>query len=193
MGSYYYAVASLPYLTFETEDVPGREEFLEICRQWGTESDLEILSRITLEPDAPGLHPILDRYQRFETGLRNELVKQRSQHLQRDPQDYIHSDKTGDDHTAVSGLSEQVRAAVQAPTPLKADEILDRLRWQFLDELEIGQFFNVQQMIVYYLRLQILLRRNSLTKETGREEFDGHYQKVRSQMQEIQNDNGVQA
>lgn len=194
MGSYYFALSSLPYLSFTGDRYPAEEEFLEVASQWCEEGDYALLVTAGLEPGGDeAVHPLVLKFHHWEMGLRNELVRQRAANLQRDGQGFVHRDEIGDDFTARSGLSEAVRNAVQAESPLKADEALDRLRWQHLDELEVGQFFNIEQMIVYYLRLQILLRRGSFTVDQGREAFNGHYESVHARMQESQKFNGEQA
>ncbi len=140
----------------------------------------------------PSIHPVLRSFYTWEVGLRNELLRQRSQRLARDGQQYIRKNESGDDFSARSGLSERVRNILGSGTALDSDQALDGLRWEFLDQLEVGQFFNPGQMIVYYLRLQIVVRRKSLTRKTGRESFAGHYAAVRGQMNAIQNFDGEQ-
>jgi hypothetical protein len=204
VASYYYAAASLPYLKFDGDKYPDLDEFLQVISDWGDDADLDIIRASSLSPQGDSddssdeqaqriVHPVVARFYEWETGLRNELVRQRAAERNRDGQPFIHRDSSGDDFTARTGLAEAVRSAIQASTPLEADELLDRMRWQFLDELEIGQFYNLDQMIVYYLRLQILLRRRSLTEDSGQQAFSGHYEAVHHQMQEIQNVNGEQA
>jgi hypothetical protein len=193
MSSYYYAMSSLPYLRLDGDQYPSREEFLETARDAADEDDFRVISSSNLDPaDGPAPHPLVEEFHRWETGLRNELVRQRAAALERDGQAFVRRVDTGEDFTARSGLAEAVRAAVQAASPLKADESLDEMRWQYLEELEVGHFFTIEQMIVYYLKLQILLRRRSLTSEAGLEAFTGHYETVHSRMQQTQDIHGEQ-
>lgn len=193
MSSYYYALASLPYLQFEGDRYPELEDFIEISQKWGSANESLLLEDISLEPDLETLHPLLKRYAQWEVGLRNELVRQRAALQERDGQAFIVRDQGGDDYSVRSGLSEAVRTALNAESPLKADEILDQLRWNFLDELEVGHFYDLEQMIVYVLKLHILLRRRAMTRDAGRASFERHYSAVRERMEQSQNMNGEQA
>jgi hypothetical protein len=194
LGSYYYAMASLPFLRLDGDQYPEAEEFLEVARDSVSAGDLSVIRTSSIDPAAGSApHPLVEKFHQWEMGLRNELVRQRAAELQRDGQDFIRRSAGGDDFSARSGLTESVRSALQNDSPLKADEALDEMRWAYLEELEVGQFFNLEQMIVYYLKLQILLRRRSLTRAAGTEAFDGHYEAVHERMQQSQNIHGEQA
>ena len=184
---YYYAVASLPFLEFESDLLPTVEELLSLCYLCGGESGLRIIESVKLEPDfGASADPLLKSFWRWEIGLRNELARLRAQVLNREATVYL--DDTGSDCTAIAGLSDALKIIMQSTSPLETDKGIDRLRWQYLDELESGQIFNLQQMIVYYLRLQILLRRRTLVADEGRKIYQQHYATLYQQAQ-----NGVQA
>ena len=179
MGSYYYAAASLPFLEFTSDVLPAAEDFLSLCYHCGGDAELKIIASASLEPNDVSAHPLIRSFWRWEIGLRNELTRQRSLLLNRES--VIHSDDTGSDGTAIAGLSEMLKALMQSSNPLEADEELDRLRWQYLDELECGHVFDIQQMIVYYLRLQILLRRRSLVVDEGRRLYQQYVADINQQ------------
>ncbi len=194
MSSYYYALASLPYLRFDAERIPSEGEFLDVARSWCSDRDFAVIAASSLDPlGSESSHPLVKRFLNWETGLRNELVRQRAAELERDGQENIRRGENGDDYSARSGLADSVRASIQAETPLRADEMLDELRWSYIEDLEVGHFFTIEQMLTYYLKLQILLRRRSLTVERGREAFADHYRAVRAHMQESQKLHGEQA
>jgi len=56
--------------------------------------------------------------------------------------------------------------------PLDKEIKLMRTRWEFLDNLSVGRYFDLGALIIYYLKLQILERKDSFNKEKGREVFD---------------------
>ena len=187
MGSYYYAIASLPFLEFTSDLLPDPEDIFSLVAICGSAEDARIIRRAKIEPDF--IHPadpLLKRFWRWENGLRNELARQRAQTLNKEV--LVHRDDAGSDGTAVAGLSDALKVVMQSDSPLEADEGLDRLRWSYLDELEIGQFFNLQQMIIYYLRLQILHRRRMLIADGGKKHYEAHYKIIYQQYQ-----NGAQA
>ncbi len=184
MSSYYYILASLPHLTFESEHIPEPAVFLDLCRLFLSESDMRIVESATLYPhaEAPAetaAVPLLEKFRHWEIGLRNELAKQRSQILNREAA--IRLNDEGSDCTAVSGLADSVKLIMQSATPLEADIGLDRLRWQYLDELGSGHYFNVQQLIVYYLRVRIRIRRDRLTADSGIAAYNEQMNGVRNE------------
>ena len=186
MSSYYYILASLPHLEFESGHIPVPADFLDLCRLFLSESDMRIIESATLHPhaeaaqeapaedaqEAPAV-PLLEKFRRWEMGLRNELAKQRSQILNREAN--IRLNDEGSDCTAVSGLADSVKLIMQSATPLEADRELDRLRWQYLNELGSGHYFNIEQLIVYYLRVRICIRRALLTADSGITAYDEQY------------------
>ncbi|MGI9257136.1 MAG: hypothetical protein ACR2PY_09405 [Salinispira sp.] len=188
MSSYYYILASLPHLEFESDYIPDPADFLDLCRLFLSESDMRIVESATLHPhaEAPAetapetaAVPLLEKFRHWEIGLRNELAKQRSQILNREAAIRLNDD--GSDCTAVSGLADSVKLIMQSATPLEADIGLDRLRWQYLNELGSGHYFNVQQLIVYYLRLRIRIRRDRLTADSGIAAYNEQMNGVRNE------------
>ncbi|MBN1647418.1 MAG: DUF2764 family protein [Spirochaetales bacterium] len=65
-----------------------------------------------------------------------------------------------------------VRRMTTAAHPAEAELILDKSRWEYLEELEQGHFFELDNLLAYYLKLQILERRFSMTEEKGRKEYE---------------------
>lgn len=190
MGSYFYVLAGLPFLEFESGRFPDLRDFLETCRLFLTDADQRVMESVKVEPETEGAwHPLLLRFWHWEIGLRNELARQRAELLGREAQ--IRLNDMGSDCTAIAGLRDSLKGIMQSESPLKVDEELDRLRWQYLDEIAAGQYFNLQQLIVYYLRLQILQRRQSLTSDSGREIYQDHYNNILSSIDGLQN--GVRA
>lgn len=171
MAQYYFYVASLPMLAFGTDRYPAYERFMQGCEENLGEEDLAIVAAATLEPSgAIAAGPAaLSRWQRFEIGLRNELARQRGGEL--GWQSELRTDEQGEDQTQQIGLSELVREARGQASPLAADELLDRARWELLEELEVGHFFDVERLVVYALKVQMLERRAGLEKQAGSERF----------------------
>ena len=48
---------------------------------------------------------------------------------------------------------------------------MNRGRWQFLEDIELGHDFDLERLLVYSIKLQLLERRESLTVEKGEERF----------------------
>lgn len=181
MGQYYYTVAALPMLSFESDHIPTTEDFLELCSRRVSDREYALLERARLLPDPEQLprNGLLRTWYELEIGLRNELARQRAAQLNRDEIDYIRTTAEGEDLTGTLGIPEVAREALSQETPLKAEMVLLRHRWSILDELEIGHFFDIERLVIYYLKLQILWRKRLFNREDGTNVFERTYNTVR--------------
>jgi hypothetical protein len=174
LAQYYYLVASLPMLFFDSERAPTLDAFLQLCAEHLSPGDfrlVEAASIAVLERRRPSCG-VLERWRTWETALRNELVRLRAKARGVDPERHL---RESGDVVAVTGIA---RGAFAQELPLAAELSLDRARWEFLDELEEGHHFDVEKVVIYHLRLQILHRRAFFQVETGTEAFGAVYEKV---------------
>ncbi len=95
----------------------------------------------------------LSKWQAFDKSLRNELVRARAGRKKLDPLKYLR----GDGYTE-STIVHVAMTAARNLSIIEAEEELDRMRWQELDELAFGHYFDIDFLIVYCLKLQILER-----------------------------------
>lgn len=142
------------------------EVFLDKCRQFLSESDYKI---ITALPDvgAPlvgaqraGTRPAptigndtIKKWVIFDTQLRNEFVKVRSGREHVDPSKYLRPDGS-----AYGAIPHIVLAAHRSHSILEGERLLDRERWNYLNELEFGHYFDIDILIIYAYKLKILER-----------------------------------
>ncbi len=210
MAQYYYAVAALPGISLDSEPPWSLEGFLEFAEAQLTSSDFELLSRARLEPedvrqeldplrsgeeqqavstesDAQSVETVAGsgaaaHWATFEMALRNALVRARTDDPNRQNAYTRKSDSPED-----SQIHEIVREAHAAANPYEAERILDKARYSFLEELEVGHFFDIDRLVVYYLKLQLVTRRAQQTSENGRRVFEQRYDSVLEQMGAIQN------
>jgi hypothetical protein len=84
------------------------------------------------------------------------------------------------DSPGIITAQQLAREAFSQESPLQAEELLNRARWNFLDDLEVGHYFDIEMILVYALRLQILERKALFDEEKGREMFDKIYAEVTS-------------
>ncbi len=155
-----------------------------MCRAQLEPADFELLSRARLAPAGPPpaisleFETLLDGEQvvmswlNWESRLRDELVRSRAQKLEVDGARYL------SEAPYATGVYDAAREAVGAASPLEGEEILDRARWRYLEELETGHFFDVARLIVYYLKLQLLERRSLFERERGEQRFGELYSAV---------------
>jgi len=154
-GRYYYLVASLPHLSLRAAPRLTTGQFLSRCATQVSAVHYQILTEVELfqaQPKGTGL-ALLDRWYDRECALRNALAVVRAKRLGVEaaghPRDFRHD----------PSLAEIARHLLALDSPLAADEDLDRLRWRFLEELAFGYYFDLETLVVYLLKLQILERR----------------------------------
>lgn len=83
--------------------------------------------------------------------MRNELVKIRASRKKLDPAPYLRSDGYDDPY-----ISHRVMNAYRSPSIIERERLLDRERWNFLEEASFGHYFDLEALIVYALKLLIL-------------------------------------
>ena len=61
-------------------------------------------------------------------------------------------------------------------------------RWEKLDGLSVGHYFDIDWLVVYMLKLLVLERNGKMTKEEGAERFNDFYSRM---VETLQNNDGV--
>ncbi|MBN2049116.1 MAG: DUF2764 family protein [Spirochaetales bacterium] len=178
MGQYYFAVGSLPMLFYGGNTGPDRETFLRICEENCTKKDYILLSQASLTPreEKRTRSTVINGWNAWETALRNELVLLRGKGKGKDSGKEVRESDAF--YTDVADLA---REAYSQDSPFQAEELLNHARWQRLEELEAGHHFDMEKLLVYYLKLQLNERKASFSKETGKEQFSRIYSDVRNQ------------
>lgn len=157
MDRYYYLVAQLPTLVFGREPEITVEEFLTEAAKWLSEKDYRVLSRVDIQETAPqpGDPGALRRFKAFEFALRNELTLWRR--TRGTEQEY-----------RPTGFS---LAALREGTPLDVEMRLLRWRWDLVDEEEREHHFDLESLVLYLIKLQILRRASYFDPEAGMKVF----------------------
>ena len=157
MDKYYYFVAQLPTLFFDREAPITIEEFLDEGEKWMGSRDFALLSRVDVShTEANSGDPqVLQNYKAFEFDLRNELALWRGT-------------RGTDQEYRPSGFS---LSALREGTPLDVERRLLQWRWDFIDEEEREHHFDLEFLVLYLLKLQILRRLLMFDKEEGLKTF----------------------
>jgi hypothetical protein len=128
---------------------------MQLCRDLIPDQDFKII--MSAIEDTNYMHnaaqPTLKKWYAFEKSLRNELVKIRAAKTHQDFQKHI---RLPDDAEAF--VSRVALNVSRIPSIIEAERALDEARWQFLDELCVGHFFDMDYLIVYSYKLLILER-----------------------------------
>lgn len=157
MPAYYtYLIASLPELHFSTKLPFGLKEFFAKCRDLIPGKEYEILETACGQ-DGYALARLgfesLNRWINFEIALRNELVRARAGRKKIDPLKFL---RLPDEPRAF--ISHVAMSAYRSTSIVEAEKILDQARWDFLEELRFGHYFDFEQLLIYGLKLKILER-----------------------------------
>ena len=183
MAQYYFTVAALPQLFFNSDTFPTVDEFMDLCREHVIPRELsgleEGLKADGIETMAEG-NCVIDEMRvwlLWDLSLRSDLAVLRAQALGREVDLY-------QDFPRVLGTFEIAREAMMQSSPFDAEEIISKARWDILDELEIGHYFDIEKLLIYLLKLQILERRAKFTDERGSENFEITYKSIAADLDE---------
>lgn len=157
MAEYYYFAAQLPLLRFGEKSFFSRELFLDEAKKWFSPCDLSVLVDADMDDFShQKKDPLfLRQYKEFERSLRTELMY------------YRQSQKKQTEYKVKGEMAQ----AILEGTPLDKEIKLLKLRWDFIEELAQGHYFDVSFFLSYFLKLQILERLLVFNKERGKEKF----------------------
>ncbi len=165
--NYYYLVSTLPFAQCGAPPPRSSAAFLERCREHLPAERAAALAAVALLPRATACCPSEARWNARETALRNLLVRRRcgpnddpTRHLRPEAEFY------GD-------LELEVDEALGAAHPLAVEQALDRVRWDFLDDLASGHQFDFDVLLLYRLRLLLLEQGAAVEAARGREALAG--------------------
>ncbi len=155
MPDYYpYLISSLPSLYFGMKTPFSFEEFTAKCESVISSKDIGIIRGVFMPASAEspaGRNIILDKWRMFETDIKNELVKIRAHRKHIDPGKYLRGDRY-----VFPEITHMLVSISRNPSIIDSEKLLDQIRWNFLDELALGRYFDLGALIVYALKLLLL-------------------------------------
>lgn len=173
---YCFLSASLPEL------IPGApppltvEEFDEMCRAELSAERFAALTAFdgTVTPDFRGraeLPGIYNTFGRFELYMRNRIARRRAEKAGEqlelpDPPEYF------SDYDAAAG------AIAAATDPAEREEMLDKLRRDFIDEQLLCKEFSFTALCAYRLKLLIANKYRYRKPEPGQQNFDAALERL---------------
>jgi hypothetical protein len=164
MTQYYYLVASLPAVEFGVKPPFSYEEFLSRCDGQLSPEDRGAVDRAVMIScyDTAEKYRAVAEWGTFEFSLKNEIARSRAEKYAKDPFKYIRGEHYHDPFTA--GLAQW---AVNQDSPMEAELFLDRARWDKLEEIKNGHYFDIDYLIAYAVQLWILTRWEKINSEGG--------------------------
>jgi hypothetical protein len=176
---YYYLRSTLPTLMPASGAPFSYEGFLARCEGRVDSADYELLMATRAqapEDDATAKaarrSPILASYRIWDKALRNELVRLRAHKLGKAPERFI---RPGDPEWDAVRVAQ---AAIQCEDPLEGELLIDREKWSFVERLETNHLFDLEALVAYALKLQILERRALFEAERGETSYKTAYREI---------------
>ena len=139
------------------------EDFFTKCENLIPEKEFKILRSVcgqdSYSSDTHGMDS-LKQWVNFEIALRNELVRARAGRKKIDPLKFLRLP----DCSRSEQISLVAMIAYRSTSVLEAEKILDQARWNFLEDLSFGHYFDFDYLLVYGLKLKILERWEDIQK-----------------------------
>ena len=147
-------------------------EYIENSREWIPDADWNALKTAANGYENNTKNPVGKYWKEWEKTLRNTLAAARAAKLGKDQAPYLNKSGSAD-----AQMRSAVQEAVKTENQLKAEEIIDKLRWSFFDELSATHSFDFNVALSYLLKLKILERWAALDEETGKENLNKSIEK----------------
>jgi hypothetical protein len=183
VSAYYYLVAQLPSLVYGQEPPMSSVHFRDLARAQLSGEDAGFLALLSLDPQppdpgrpsyaeaqGPSGSGFVDRWRDLERALRLNLARLRAQRLKREG--------AMDPPVVPADTAGSAQQALMAENPLEAETILDRARWNAIDQFQGTAAFSRNVVYAYFLKLLILERRASFRAETGFAEYKSLYASI---------------
>jgi len=167
--SYFYFTSSLPMIDFDSKQSLSVENFLQDSERLLSQEDFFLLRDLLINSQGTVKtnNRTYNTWADFNRRFCNEMVWFRAEEAGKDPVEYIRGERYSDSY-----LVDIIHQAAKKKNLLEAEEMLDRVRWQFLEELSNGQYYNFEFIICYGLKLKILERHQEFTSPKGKAILD---------------------
>ncbi len=167
--AYYYFSTSLPSICFEDMPPMTIRKFMEDCQRLLWEKDYAHVYQLIIE-NGEGVQSnnnVINAWIKFEQEFRNEIARYRAEKANKDPQDHMRGGMGSTPY-----LVEIINEAGKMTNLIEAEKLLDKTRWEYLDELVSGHYFDFEYVLIYGLKLRILERYTIINSSKGKELFN---------------------
>ncbi|MFC1569595.1 DUF2764 family protein [bacterium] len=157
MTKYVYLIAQLPALAYDKPSYMNVSMFLEEANKWMSKRDLEKLKNVSFKDSEVD--------EKHSKTLR--IVQQFGKQIRQDLGQWRQSKKKGAEYKPESFPV----SIVKEGNPLEIEKKLLYLRWQFIESMELDHHFDLDLLMLYFLKLQILQKLSEYNKDKGMERF----------------------
>ncbi|GHU26542.1 hypothetical protein FACS1894172_14130 [Spirochaetia bacterium] len=172
--AYYFLISQLPSLRYGQTAPFSPVEFRSLCQTALSASDAKLLNLCSLDPD-PALTvqcKFIEQWCSWERAVRLNVARYRASKLKRDSA----IDAPEYPASAVAAA----KTAVAFDSPLDAEIFLDEVRWKTIEDLQGLDYFSVNVVYAYLLKLLLMERRSLFVTEEGFAEYKKLYDTVMS-------------
>jgi hypothetical protein len=184
--NYYFLISSLPYIRYEDKPPMSSEEFKTACASLLSSSDAALLQyccynpKVAVETVQTTGSAFVDFHLLRERTLNLNLAFLRSAKLKRPI--------PGEPPHDVPRAEAVAKAAFEMEDPLEAELYIDRNRWGALDDVAGTNYFGVNNVFAYLLKLQLLERKQHLDTIKGFVVYQELYEAIRNTIPEVKKD-----
>jgi hypothetical protein len=178
--NYYYFVATLSHINYGDKPPVSSKEFREQCEQFLHKSDAALIDyciydpKLSIETVAPTGSAFIDLVILRERILNLTLANLRAAKLKRPALE--------EPPASMPRTKTEATTAFEMDDPLEAMLFIDRGRWGFLneifDEVVGGNYFSVNSVFAYLLKLQLLERKQIFDVKKGTDVYHELYNTI---------------
>jgi len=187
VGSYYYLMAQLPFLIYEQKPHISSDAFKSMAESLMDKEDSKLLEHLSLDPDPikAGEGPsyaeappstgcdFIDGWREWERTLRLNLAKYRAIHTKRENTSALEPP-----YMPVDAVAAAVKAVTGDSSPLDAEILIDKARWNAIDTLAGNDYFTRNSVFAYFLKLLLIERRQAFNVDKGFSEYKSLYAEI---------------
>lgn len=171
---YYYFIPQLAHLSYGQLPPEPAEAFRARAMALIDRADAALLAGLALglEPEAkPSGCDLIDGWREWETALRLNLARLRTKALGR-------SEELPSAPAFPASAVQAAARAMEAESPLEAERIADRARWDAVQALQGGELFHRRTVFAHLMKLLILERQASFQAEAGFSQYKSLYDSI---------------
>lgn len=187
MGSYYYLMAQLPFLIYEQKPHISSGAFKSMAESLMDKEDSKLMDYLSLDPSplkagesasymeaAPSTGcDFIDGWREWERTLRLNLAKHRAIHIKRDNTFALEPP-----FMPVDAVAAALKAVTGDSSPLDAEILIDKARWNAIDTLAGKEYFTRNSVYAYFLKLLLIERRQAFNTDKGFSEYKSLYAEI---------------
>jgi hypothetical protein len=174
---YYYFVPQLSGLAYGQALPMSSKAFRKKAASMMDGQDAALLEKVNLDfgPGEKSGCGFIDGLREWETALRLNLARLRAAKAGRDPD--LQPAAPGFPQSAVKAAAR----AVEADNPIEGEIIIDKARWEAVQEIQGSELFHRNTVFAHLMKLMILERQASFQAETGFSQYKSLYDSILEQ------------